>query len=658
MILLVGNCHIESIKECLDVMTNIEIQCHRIKLEFLDQNMEHDSVDELNAKAEEADSIFVMSRFKDTVMSSCGHLEERMKFIPYIRTTAFHPDAVPCYTTDRQRIRTLMGNSNSALILYGYLNELSVDDTMLLFCEEVYDYLEYFDAKKKFERIIKLEEEITGWPVQELYRKLYNGGCFVHTTNHPLLHVFAELSHLLLKEQNIVIDYNDSELKIADRGAQSPIWPVYPEIAERLGIEGSYEFKLSENQHNLQRAKQKKIGSDSILISLREFVEDSFEKYATIGKENIDDWRYNRLPFSTLKGSQAFNIAMNRNKNRHSNPYKNLPDYRFWRRSVTKLNMEDVDPVLKSKFKIFMMDKVATAGSCFAQQIARTLKRADFNFFVTETAPKDISKQEAKERNYNVYSARYGNIYTTRQLVQMLDRIDGIFTPVDEAWVREDGQYVDPFRPLIEPNGFNTVEELKRSRDEHLDCVKKMFEELDIFLFTLGLTEAWRSKIDGAVIPLAPGIAGGVMDEEKYEFVNFSSEMVIKDMQRFSKRMFEINPNAKIIFTVSPVPMIATYEDQHIITSSTYSKSVLRVAAEEVSRDNPNIAYFPSYEVITSNFNRGKYYSDDLRSVTEEGIDHVMRLLVQHYLSGFDDSEFLKEMDEDDIICDDEVLDP
>ena len=32
------------------------------------------------------------------------------------------------------------------------------------------------------------------------------------------------------------------------------------------------------------------------------------------------------------------------------------------------------------------------------------------------------------------------------------------------------------------------------------------FRDLDVFVFTLGLTEAWVAKADGAVFPLAPGV--------------------------------------------------------------------------------------------------------------------------------------------------------
>ena len=71
-----------------------------------------------------------------------------------------------------------------------------------------------------------------------------------------------------------------------------------------------------------------------------------------------------------------------------------------------------------------------------------------------------------------------------------------------------------------------------------------------------------------------------------------------------------------------------------MLTSTISSKSILRVAAEEVARDRDWVAYFPSYEVIAGHYNRGAYYADDLREVTEEGVSHVMRLFMAHYAEG------------------------
>jgi hypothetical protein len=103
-----------------------------------------------------------------------------------------------------------------------------------------------------------------------------------------------------------------------------------------------------------------------------------------------------------------------------------------------------------------------------------------------------------------------------------------------------------------------------------------------------------------------------------------------------------------------------------VLVSTTYSKSVLRVAAEVVSRSCEGVCYFPSFEIITGNYNRGRYFGPDLRSVTEEGVDHVMRIFMGHFtdapVSGApdttaaDDDHHNEMMALAEAACDEEVL--
>ena len=150
------------------------------------------------------------------------------------------------------------------------------------------------------------------------------------------------------------------------------------------------------------------------------------------------------------------------------------------------------------------------------------------------------------------------------------------------------------------------------------------------------------------------------MDFASYEFVNFTADEVIADLNRFLAQLHRVNPQARVILTVSPVPLIATYEDRHVLQATTYSKAVLRVAAETIRKDNHNVDYFPSYEIITGQFNRGAYFEDDLRSVKKEGVEHVMRLFLKHFTDQSlesPDSELAQEMARGlNIICDEERI--
>jgi hypothetical protein len=315
-----------------------------------------------------------------------------------------------------------------------------------------------------------------------------------------------------------------------------------------------------------------------------------------------------------------------------SHPYTRLPDHCFWRKAVSSLPARDVDPVVRGRFRISRRDRVATAGSCFAQHIARHLSQAGFNYFVTEEVNPIIEPELAAGYNYGVFTARYGNIYTARQFLQLLKRAYGLFAPADDLWLAElDGRAYDPYRPLIQPDGFASARECLADRAQHFAAVRRAVEESDVFVFTLGLTEAWMNIRDGAIYPLCPGTAAGVFDPAEHRFINFRMHQVLDDMRKAFDFMRHRNPRIRFIVTVSPVPLIATAVDQHVLVSSTYSKSVLRAACGELEAEYEDISYFPSFEIITGGFNRGAYYEADMREVREAGVEHVMRLFMRHY---------------------------
>jgi hypothetical protein len=187
--------------------------------------------------------------------------------------------------------------------------------------------------------------------------------------------------------------------------------------------------------------------------------------------------------------------------------------------------------------------------------------------------------------------------------------------------------------------------------------VRHLFETLDVLVFTLGLTEAWRSKSDGSVVPVAPGVVAGDWDSSAYEFINFGADEVAKDLEQLLRKMAGVNPGAKLILTVSPVPLVATYEDRHVLVSTMYSKSALRVAADMACRKNKNALYFPSYEIIASHYSRGEYFAENLRSVTPSGVNHVMGLFLQHVCGRAPESAPLSStelLSGYDIVCDEE----
>ncbi len=299
---------------------------------------------------------------------------------------------------------------------------------------------------------------------------------------------------------------------------------------------------------------------------------------------------------------------------------------------------------------------IATAGSCFAQHIGRHLYKNGFRYLDTEPPPSFMKRERHNDFGYGIYSARYGNIYTAKQLLQLFDRAHGEYVPEELYW-EKDGGYVDPFRPTIEPKPFVDKDELDAQRNYHLSFVREIFTKAHIFVFTLGLTEGWVNKNDGAVYPVAPGVSGGSYDPKKYFFKNFRFNEIQADLIKFMEKVKTINPAMRFLFTVSPVPLMATATNQNVIVATSYSKSVLRAVAGTLAERYKFVDYFPSYEIITTHVNQGMFYNPDKRTIADYGVEHVMsQFFKAHPPPRRAKKRPVEEDDAFDVQCDEELL--
>jgi hypothetical protein len=305
-------------------------------------------------------------------------------------------------------------------------------------------------------------------------------------------------------------------------------------------------------------------------------------------------------------------------------PYVGLPEKQLWRRA-------SLDPQGETRFKINRNSKIATGGSCFAQRIAERLQASGYQYFICETGPIYETPSWLQEHHYGTYTARYGDVYTTLQLLQLAQRAIGQFTPEEPAW-RKGTAFFDPFRPRIQPEGFSSEEQMLEDRRDHLASVRRMFEQADVFIFTLGLTEVWCCSSDGAALPLCPGADYGTFDSDKYHFRNLTLGDNIAYLKQFLDIVNRLNPALRVILTVSPVPLAATMEPRHVVQSTVLSKSTLRLAADEIRCQYPNVDYFASYEIVNGTFSSAPGFEPDGRTVTAEAVDRVMLSFFAHFV--------------------------
>jgi hypothetical protein len=310
----------------------------------------------------------------------------------------------------------------------------------------------------------------------------------------------------------------------------------------------------------------------------------------------------------------------------NKNPYLAQTDKAFWSRSVSKNFSADSLWSDNSQSSLFQKDDlIVSAGSCFASNLIPWIEKEGLEYLRTEELPSQF-KDLPENLGYRNFSAAYGNIYTARHLRQLYEQALGVRVPAEDRW-HIDGMVIDPFRPgLAYPAESDAEFDLLKA--SHLRAVLAAFHKATVFVFTLGLTEAWQSKVDGSVYPACPGTISGIFEEERHEFKNFSVEEITEDLTKFIELLRESNPRVRFVITVSPVPLVATATKSHVLLASTYSKSVLRVVAENVSNQLKDVSYFPAFEIITGPQAPFEYFEKDRRNVSEMGVAEVMGSLL------------------------------
>jgi hypothetical protein len=315
----------------------------------------------------------------------------------------------------------------------------------------------------------------------------------------------------------------------------------------------------------------------------------------------------------------------------HDCPYNDLPEHAFFRNAV--LRQGNLAPAPRPHFQLTSESRVVSAGSCFAARIAAFIQKSGVNYLKTEdraTADETIVREESE----NLFSLRYGNIYTARHLLQLLQRAAGQLVVDPPVAVDKNGRYRNLFRPSV--LSYASVEALRADDTNHLRNVLALLQQADLFMFTLGLSEQWVDRISGLSLPSTPGCGYGEYNKNIHFFHNSTLDEVREELLAVFALLQSINPRLKILLTLSPVPLVATYEQTSAVEATFYSKSLLRQAIDGAVKAWPqaNVTYFPSYEIITNPHVINDNFESDMRAISEAGVARVMAHFRTCFLTG------------------------
>jgi hypothetical protein len=98
-----------------------------------------------------------------------------------------------------------------------------------------------------------------------------------------------------------------------------------------------------------------------------------------------------------------------------------------------------------------------------------------------------------------------------------------------------------------------------------------------------------------------------------------STQEIIDEWQVLLQQLWELNPELKILFTVSP---IRHWKDG--AHGNQLSKATLLLAIDKLQQTYPErISYFPSYEIMIDELRDYRFYADDLLHPSMQAIAYI-----------------------------------
>ncbi len=238
---------------------------------------------------------------------------------------------------------------------------------------------------------------------------------------------------------------------------------------------------------------------------------------------------------------------------------------------------------------------ITAFGSCFAANVSKYLSEVGYN--VSKDSSPEIYISSMGEGLVNVHS--------------LLGQFE---------WALEG---VDPPKGLW--HGYKAEE---YGCDERIrQQTRRILLGTEFFIVTLGLSEVWYDEETGGVFWRA--VPQKHYDPARHRFRICTMAETKAALERIRDILATHVPNAKVLFTLSPVPLAATFRPSSCITANSASKAILRAALDEMLREsgerlNKDLFYWPSYEMVGDLFFHR--FMPDGRHPHKEIIQLIMRL--------------------------------
>ena len=239
-------------------------------------------------------------------------------------------------------------------------------------------------------------------------------------------------------------------------------------------------------------------------------------------------------------------------------------------------------------FQIDHSDNMMFVGSCFSDHIGSAFERGGF---------------QALSNPFGVLFNPV-SITTALQLAIAPEQFDDRYIHhFNDQWISfaHHGRFAHPDKTFF----------LKQITQQ-FENTRSFLQKADYLFITLGTAYCYRHIERDLIVANCHKIPNYEFEKRRLDV-----DEVVQVLQMLSQNIFKLNPNLKLIFTVSPVRHLGDgfHENQ-------LSKSILHLAIDKMA-DNQYIFYFPAYEIVNDDLRDYRFYAKDLCHPGEQAIEYV-----------------------------------
>ena len=262
-------------------------------------------------------------------------------------------------------------------------------------------------------------------------------------------------------------------------------------------------------------------------------------------------------------------------------------------------------------FKIDYTSRLAFFGSCFAD---------------------NISAQFAK-RKFKVMANPFGTVYNPVSLASQIKAIaDGKVFGEEDVFqdTRCDGLWHcwDAHSSLSGATKEECIKKLNAATTQ----AREFLQKADTVFITLGSAFVYYLKDSGKPVSNCHRQDPGLF-ERRLISVDEAAEAI----QKIVALLRDMNRNARIVFTVSPIRHLGDGAHGNNLSKATVllaiEKAIEEIAASPLAPRNDIAEYFPSYEIVMDELRDYRFYAEDMIHLSKTAEDYIFERMVDTYCS-------------------------